>query len=156
MKLSPNKLTPAWRRATSSLGFTMAEMMITMTLFSLVVIAMVSLQIFGLKVYKLSETKLIATTGGRQLMDKIRDPIRSGNTVMVGYYNTSFTAIPDGSAQIGNALLISSLPLGSVITNNFTVFYQDQTSSSLFRVTNNVRTLITGHVTNNLCFQAED
>src|ERR1700712_3138398 len=106
MKLSSNKFASASRRATSPLGFTLAEMMVTMTLFSLIILAMVGLQIFGLKVYKLSETKLVATTGGRQLMDKIRDPIRSGNTVMVGYYTNSFTAIPDGSQQIGNALLI--------------------------------------------------
>ena len=156
MKISQNRFLPARCQQTSLLGFTLAEMMIAMSLFSMVILAMVGLQIFGLKVYKLSETKLIATTGGRQLMDKIRDPIRSGNTVIVGFYTTSFRAIPDGSAQIGNALLISQLPVGSVITNNFTIFYQDQASSSLYRVTNNVTTLVTGHVTNNLCFQAED
>jgi len=156
MKILSFQLKRYGHRRPAILGFTLVEVMISMSIFSLIVIAMVSLQIFGLKVYKLSETKLIATTGGRQLMDKIRDPIRAGSTVVVGLYNNSFSPIPTGSSQIGNALLVSSFPIGSTNTSNCVVFYQDQAASRLCMVTNNIMTVVATHITNNLCFQAED
>ena len=46
-------------------GFTMVEIMIAMAIFVLMVGAMVSLQIFGLRVYTLAATKITATTSGR-------------------------------------------------------------------------------------------
>jgi prepilin-type N-terminal cleavage/methylation domain-containing protein len=143
------------RRQPKLAGFTLAEMMIALAVFSLAMIALVGVQIFGLKVYTLSSTKLIATTGGRQLLDKLRDPIRSGNTVIVGNYNNSFSPIANGSPQVGNAVLIS-LVTNSVSTNNSIVFYHDNATGTLCSVQNNDTTVIANNVTNNLCFQAED
>jgi Tfp pilus assembly protein PilV len=156
MKFSSAKFTENRTRHTARLGFTLGEMMVTVGIFSIVVLAMLFVQIFGLRVYQLSSTKLIATTEGRQVMDKIRDPIRSANTVAVGFYTNSFTPIPSGS-QIGNAILISLLT-NSVVTNNYIIFYQFAASNQLCCVTssNNVPTVVANYVTNNLCFQTED
>jgi Tfp pilus assembly protein PilV len=156
MKLLTGKLASARCGWAAQTGFTLAEMMIMLAVFSLAMIAMIGVQIFGLKVYTLSSSKMIATADGRQLLDKMRDPIRSANTVVVGFYNNnSFTAVTNGSPQIGNAILIS------MVTNAFTaqnsiVFYHDMASSSLRIVTNNGNTVLANSITNDFCFQAED
>jgi prepilin-type N-terminal cleavage/methylation domain-containing protein len=156
MKLLTDKLVSPRCGQAAQTGFTLAEMMIALAVFSLAMIAMIGVQIFGLRVYTLSSSKMIATTGGRQLLDKMRDPIRSANTVVVGFYNNnSFTSVTNGAPQIGNAILIS------MVTNAFTaqnsiVFYHDMASSSLRIVTNNGNTVLANSITNDFCFQAED
>jgi prepilin-type N-terminal cleavage/methylation domain-containing protein len=154
MNISSDFFEPGHTRRALQRGFTLAEIMITLAIFSLAMLAMVSVQIFGLKVYTLSSTKLIATTGGRQLLDKIRDPIRSGSTVVVGNYSTSFSPISNGSPQIGNALRISSAT-NAYTAQNSTVFYHDA-ANSLRVVANNVDTVVANNITNSFCFQAED
>ena len=159
MKLLPDKFMLNRVRRTARLGFTLAEVMITMAVFTLVILAMVTVQIFGLKVYNLSSTKLIASTAGRQMLDKIRDPIRAANYVYVGIYSNSFSAIPDGSLQVGNAIQICS-PSNSVNANPCVIFYQNSASNTIcFIDTNGVSTpptVVAENITNNLCFQAED
>ena len=140
-------------------GFTLTEIMVAMAIFSLVIIAMVSVQLFGMRVYTLAATKLIATTGARETLNAMRDRIRSANIVMVGIYNPAnaagFVQITNGLPQIGNALEIQYT--NGVSTNNF-VFYKDPANP-----TNIVCSLINGrldilakYVTNYYCFQAED
>ena len=86
-------------------GFTLLEMMVTVAIFLFVVGAMVSVQIFGLRVYTLSATKLTATAGGREALNTIRDAIRSSKEVYVGIYSGgSFTRITNGAPQIGNRI----------------------------------------------------
>jgi hypothetical protein len=155
MKLLQDMPARQRRRRKNLLGFTLAEMMVTAAIFFLAYIAMVTVQIFGLRVYTLSSTKLIATNGGRKVMNNIRDPIRSASSVIVGFYTNSFSAIPSGSLQIGNAIQIYP-PTNSVVTNNYIIFYQNPASSNLCYVTNNITTVLADFVTNYLCFQAED
>ncbi|HKW28700.1 MAG TPA: prepilin-type N-terminal cleavage/methylation domain-containing protein, partial [Verrucomicrobiae bacterium] len=97
-------------RGTMISGFTLTEIMVAMAIFSLVIIAMVSVQLFGMRVYTLAATKLIATTGARETLNAMRDRIRSANIVMVGIYNPAnaagFVQITNGLPQIGNALEI--------------------------------------------------
>ena len=88
-------------------------------------------------------------------MDKIRDPIRSGSTVVIGNYAGSFSAVSSGSLQIGNALRISSVT-NAYTPQNSIVFYQDAASSTLRVVNNNVTSVVANNITNNICFQAED
>ena len=53
-------------------GFTLAEMLIAMGIFSMVIAAMVAVQLFGMRVYTLAGTKLSATAGCRKALDVIR------------------------------------------------------------------------------------
>ena len=157
MKHSIRQSTPGRRTLIS--GFTLTEIMVAMAVFSLVIIAMVSVQLFGMRVYTLAATKLIATTSARETLNAMRDRIRSANIVMVGTYNPAngagFVQITNGLPQIGNALEIQYT--NAVATNSF-VFYKDPANPK-----NNVCSLINGsvnvlakYVTNYYCFQAED
>ena len=103
-----NRLRRATRRA-----FTLVEMMITVMVFVFVISGMVYTQIFAMRVYTLSATKLNAATGARQALNSMRDEIRSAKIVLVGTYapgaNAYFIQAPINTPQVGNALALSRL-----------------------------------------------
>jgi hypothetical protein len=93
--------------------FTLVEMMISVTVILMTVIALVSAEIYGSRVYILAATKLAAVDGGRDTMDKIRQQVQSAiGPVNIGNYQwsygspTNFQLIPIGQSQVGNALRI--------------------------------------------------
>ena len=74
MKLFKNIQNRARRRNVR--GFTLVEMVITVGVFLFIFVGvMVAVQIFGLRIYTLAATKLVATAGGRQALNQIRDQL---------------------------------------------------------------------------------
>jgi prepilin-type N-terminal cleavage/methylation domain-containing protein len=146
-------------------GFTLVEMMIALGIFVMMITGLVAVQIFGMRISTLASTKLIATTDARETMNAMRDQIRSAQQVYVGTFipsNGTFTQIPLGTPQIGNALqLITTTNLASPY---YTIFYMDPSTNEVFSVTNNPATsnlfdgltLLAQYMTNYLCFDAED
>ena len=153
MKL-PN-FQPNLKNQASRCGFTLVEMMVTAAIFTMLIGAMVSVQIFGMRVYTLAGTKITATTMGRETLNDIRDRIRSCKTIYVGTYsNGTFTSIPIGQNQIGNAVQIfatTNTPVSQTI-----IFYMDPSNNRMNMVSNNVVSLEANYMTNYYCFQAED
>jgi Tfp pilus assembly protein PilV len=137
----------------SASGFTLVEVMVTAGIFIIIIGAMVSTQIFGLRVYTLAATKITATAAGRETLNDIRDRIRSATTVTVGNYsNNTFYAIPDGSLQQGNALQISNSAAAGAL-----VFYQDPVSNVLDMASNGaIISVEAQYMTNTTCFWAEN
>lgn len=136
-------------------GFTLAEMLVTVLVFSFIIAAMVAVQIFGLRIYTLAATKLLASQSGRQTLGDIRDRLRSCKTVYVGIYtNSQFSQIPTGSPQMGNAVQI--FPTEVATGTNFIVFYQDPVNTNICMITNGVIRVTANFVTNFYVFQAED
>ena len=136
-------------------GFTLIEIMVTSAIFLIVVGAMVSVQIFGLRVYTLAGTKITATTSGRETLNDIRDRIRSAKTVLVGTYtNSTFTTITLGQSQIGNAIQI--YPTTNQLASTAVVFYMDPANNLMNMVSNGVVSQEAKYMTNYYCFQAED
>ena len=151
---TPNFQFESKRQITRS-GFTLVEMMVTAAIFTLLIGAMVSVQIFGLRVYTLAGTKITATTLGRETLNDIRDRIRSCKTIYVGTYsNGTFSTIPIGQNQIGNAVQIFAATNTPV--SQTTVFYMDPTKNCIYMVSNNVASIEANYMTNYYCFQAED
>ena len=149
-------------------GFTLVEMYVVMALFTFLVIAIVALQFFAARVYTLAATKLTATAAGRKVMNAIRDQVREGGVVYVGIYNpttATFTNIPRGSLQIGNALMVyTNNPNNPNTTNLGTIFYMNQQASNMCSVVISNGTVLTATVANNIVvyitnyyvFDAED
>jgi prepilin-type N-terminal cleavage/methylation domain-containing protein len=112
----------------SARGFTLVEMMISIGVFSLVILVTVATQIYATRVYTLTATKLNAMTNARMALNDIRDRIRQGQIVNVGNYiwtghnpaGTNFALISDGNMQQGNALMIYP---SATNTTSFTVMY---------------------------------
>jgi prepilin-type N-terminal cleavage/methylation domain-containing protein len=133
MKLSSNPFTRPSR--TTARAFTLVEMLMAVTVFSLLVLATVAVQIYALRVYTLAATKLNATQQARATMNAVRDQVRQARLVYVGNYtNTTgnppadFTPFQDGNLQEGNALMIYP----TLATNSFTLVYLQAQNGSGF------------------------
>ena len=138
-------------------GFSLAELMVASTIFLILVVgAMVSVQIYGLRVYNLAATKIKATAGARETMNDIRDRIRSAYDVNVGVYtNSNFYGITNNQPQQGNAIQI--FPLTNDVSTAV-VFYSDVANSNnvLNMVNNGVVSQEITNMVNYICFQNED
>jgi type II secretory pathway pseudopilin PulG len=162
MKLFKNIQNRARRRNVR--GFTLAEMVITVGVFLFIFTGvMVAVQIFGLRIYTLAATKLVATAGGRQAMNQIRDQIRGGKMVYVGNcsspINSSFALIGTTNSQAGNALIIYP----TTNTTWYSIYYLDTRTTTncliQFNVSNSVTTYtktLAKYVTNQIVFDMED
>ena len=127
MKLFKNIQNRSFRR--NARGFTLAEMMITVVVFLFIFTGVwIAVQIFGLRIYTLAATKLVATAGGRQALNQIRDQIRESKMVYVGNCSSigtsSFSLISTNQAQAGNALIIYP----TTNTTWYSIYYLDTNS----------------------------
>lgn len=149
---SPRQLTGSGRRG----AFSLPELMITLAIFSLLILATVSSQICGLRLYRIADTKLNVTTESRRVLDQVRDEIWSSKLVFVGNGGdiSSFTLVADHAPHVGNALKICA----TTDTNRFVFYYLDATDSSLKRMTSatNLVTVLARNITNQMVFSAED
>jgi prepilin-type N-terminal cleavage/methylation domain-containing protein len=74
----------ARRRAPAgAAGFTLPEMMVTLAIFSMVVLAVVSVNLFGMKMIELTEPKMLADAETRRLFNTFLEDVRSANRVRV-------------------------------------------------------------------------
>lgn len=120
-------------------GFTLAEMLVAVTIFSLVILATIAVQIYAMRVYTLAATKLSATEEARATMNDIRDKVRESRMVYVGDYTLAtgnplvdFSPMTNGDLQEGNALMIYP----NVSTNTFTLVYLQPGNGSSFSTQN--------------------
>jgi prepilin-type N-terminal cleavage/methylation domain-containing protein len=137
-------------------GFSLAELLVASTIFLIFVVgAMVCVQIYGLRVYSLTSTKIKVATGAREAMNDIRDRIRSAYDCNVGNYTSSsgFTSLTNGQSQQGNAIQI--FPTTNILSTAV-YFYQDSANNVLNMVSNNVVSVEVNNMTNYYCFQNED
>lgn len=136
-------------------AFTLPEIMVVMAIFSMLVAGLISGQLFGLRMSRITETRLSSTDNSRKVLTRIRAEILSGKTLVVGNGDAlSFTAVPNNSQQVGNALQIYP----STDTNYFIRYYV-RTNDATFRrmtSTNAISEMLANAVTNRLAFQAED
>lgn len=139
-------------------AFTLVEVVIALAIFIVIIGGMIAVQIFGLRVYTLASTKLIATTDGRETLNAMRDQIRAAQQVYVGTFsNSTFTQVPTGSLQIGNALQLFTTT--NTASTNFIVFYQDPSTNEVVCFSNANpanKWVVAQYMTNYYCFDAED
>lgn len=135
-------------------GASIVEMLLTMSIFGLTVIVVVTSHIVGLKMYNISATKLSASAGARVALNQVRQDVRSAKLLYVGFGGESyFSNAPAGSRQVGNALQIYP----TVNTNSWVRYYTDEGTQTLRRRVSNGSgaEVVTATVTNYLAFQAE-
>jgi type II secretory pathway pseudopilin PulG len=144
----PNRCHRAGVRA-----FTLVEMLYSTFILGFLVAALVSLQIFGIKMGFLATNKMIAVSGALKGMDQIRNSVREAvDTVQIGNYSSGrFSSTTSSSNPIGNALEIPQAD-GSYLT-----FYVDTASNILYQKTANGNlTALASSVTNQQVFEADD
>ena len=93
--LATNPAPPAQARAS-----TLPEMMLSMVVFGMLVMGLVSVNLFGLRENELVNSKLGANDGSRTAFDLLLNEIRGGKQVQIGTgWYTNFVAITNGPQQ---------------------------------------------------------
>ena len=132
-------------------AFTLPELLVAMTIFLLVVVDVVSLQIIGLKMNALAANKLKSTSSSLKVLNQIRNQVLEARSVAVGNGSgTSFTL----TGTSGNALQIYP----SNNTNSYLRFFQSTNTDALYEwnSTNNELWLLAPYITNQMVFETVD
>ena len=117
---------PAW----GGPAFTLVELMISMGIFSMVMLGMISLHIFGQRHDQLVQSKLGASDQSRRAFDRLTEDIRAAKIWSIGNGEFSdFTPIANGTAQQGNAVRLQLTTAAS----NYIVYYFDTGERKLYR-----------------------
>jgi prepilin-type N-terminal cleavage/methylation domain-containing protein len=146
-----------------SRGFTLVEMIMVVGIFLFTFVGvMLGVQVFGLRIYTLEATKLVATQGARTALNAIRDQIREAKNCYVGNCaseaTNAFTLIAVTNIQQGNALIVYP----TTNTSAYVVYYLDTSGSiyglNQFNVTNGqivYTNQLALYITNLVIFDAE-
>ena len=136
-------------------GFTFVEIMIASTMFLMAIAALLTVHIFGLRLFELSKAKMGASDDVRTSLAYFLDEVRSNQLILVGTGNvSSFVGISSGSAQVGNA--IQMYPTNNPASTTFVRYYL--ASNQLMRITNGQITpkLLVHSVSNVNVFAGQD
>jgi prepilin-type N-terminal cleavage/methylation domain-containing protein len=140
----------------SRAAFTLPELLITITLFVLLVGAILCAHLFGLRMSGLTEAKLIASASARQALGKMAEEIRNCTSTSVGDVTTNgvFVELLDGVPQTGSALLVQP----TTNDTDFVVYFVNPADQSFRRTTSvpGTTTIVARSVTNAAAFRAQD
>jgi type II secretory pathway component PulJ len=131
-------------------GFTIVEMMFATGIFTLVMGSVLILYVFSARATSAVNRQFDINNGARVVNLMVKE-IKSAQTVAVQSYDgSSFSAIPNGSAQQGNALMLT-IPSG---TNTLQVWYWRNLSGQIYRASLNTgrSKLFLSNVTNTAPF----
>ena len=127
--------------------------MVASAVFSLTVMGFVYCQMFGMRQDQLVNSKIGASEQARLSFNELANDIRAAKIWQIGNGNlSSFTGIPLGTNQRGNALKLSM----TADTNQYYLYYFNTTN--LFRGHSGSTTVrcLAKYLTNTMYFQAQD
>jgi hypothetical protein len=123
MKLFPHK--PKLFRA-----FTFVEAIVASAVFVMATAGTLTAMAFGLDLYKITRAKLGASDDARQTLMKLVRDVQTALVIQVGNGSlNTFSEIPNGQRQEGNAVLIYR----STLTNDWIKYYYDPSDLLLKR-----------------------
>lgn len=143
------------RDARSRWAFTLSELMIAMSIFTMVIGGVIYTHIVGWRLNQWTMAKLGASDQSRQAFGKLQDEIRTAKSIRIGDgTSTTFTAIADGSTQQGTALEIYPTTNAA----SYIRYYMLTNSGELRRVQTGVtgNRLVSQYLTNSILFRYED
>ena len=143
------------RSRSPRLGFTLPEILIALTVFLLVIAAVLLAHLYGLQMFRLTNTKLIVTQWSRETAENLTDQIHACSSAQVVNITTngSLGALLDGEAQQGNGLLIYP----TADTNSYTLYFVNLADQTFRRTDQPGGTVkLADSVTNTLAFSAQD
>lgn len=144
------------RSARRQQALTLVEMMITTSIFGMVVAGFIALQLFGMRQSQLVESKLGASDQSRKLLEKMGWELRAAKEWDIGNVGgIVFTEVANGQPLRGNGIRIYPL---SNNTNTYVQYYFNTNTRTLLRRQSGMITakVIATELTNNMSFQAED
>jgi len=139
----------------SEQALTITELMITMTILMMVMAAIISSHLFGLRFFEITKAKLVASDDARRCLSRMVSEIRGAKDILIGDGSlSSFTRAADGTVQQGGALQIYP----TTNTNYYIRYYYSGDDGKLRRTTNGstYTNLMASSVTNSVIFTSED
>jgi prepilin-type N-terminal cleavage/methylation domain-containing protein len=136
-------------------GFTLPELLIAVAVFALVLTGVVFAHLFGLNMFRITETTLTATDDTRKVIGKMAHEIRTCKTTSVGNVNAGvFAALLDGEQQQGTALMIRP----TTNSANFIIYFVNPSDQTFRRTTSTPGSamVLAESITNSLVFRAQD
>ena len=109
-------------------AYTLAEMMVAMSVFSLVIAAVLACHLAGLEFNEFVRPKVQNAQYARQTLSRIIEQVRCAISIQVGAgTKTSFTPVGPNQPQVGNALRIYP----TTNATPYIYYYQDSFNSTL-------------------------
>lgn len=136
-------------------GFTLAELLVAITVFTMLLGGIMFAHLFGLSMFQITETKLNATADARKLIGTMANEIRGSSSVLVGNITSGmFVAKLPGQKQEGSGLLI--YPTGS--TSNFIVYFVNPSDRTFRRTTSTPGSsvIVAESITNAIVFSVQN
>ena len=136
-------------------AFTITEMMIALSVVLLVMAAVTSIFVYGLKTVEFIKPKLSASDEARKAVSLFTHEVRCAHIVRIGNGNlTSFTEVPPDTRQIGSAIQIYP----NTNQTDFVRYYWDATDRKLKRTVDGSTAVqvVANSVSNQMVFTAED
>lgn len=135
-------------------AFTLAEVMVAMAVFLMMILGVLTVHIFGLKMNQLVRAKLGASDEARRAISKMVGEIRSAGVVRIG--NGTLTSFTEASGlQQGNAIQIFPVKTNKT---DFIRYYWDTVDKRLKRTVNGGAAVmvVANSITNSMLFTAEN
>lgn len=145
----------AARTLRSLAAFTLPEMMIAMSILTLVLAGVLASHLFGVRLLEITKAKLGASDEARKALGDFITEIRSAKMIQIGSGGvSSFTEVADGAPQQGSAVQIYT----TTNTSFYIRYFLDATARRLMRVTtgNSASTVVANCITNTQVFTSED
>ena len=142
-------------RRQSRHAYTIAELMVTMTIVLLVMAGLLSAHFFGLRLFELTKAKLGASDEARAAISTLIQEIRSAKLLRIGDGSlATFTEVGVDSLQKGSAIQV--YPTSN--TNNYVRYFWDASDKKLKRTTNGATyvSVVANSISNQLVFTSED
>lgn len=136
-------------------AFTIPELMVALTIFSFVTVGVIFAHLYGLTMFRITETSLTATTAARQVAGKLTDEIRRCNNALIGNVkNGVFVALLNGEKQEGSGLAIYPTSNAS----NYVIYFVNPADQTLRRTTDKASStvILARSITNAIVFRAEN
>lgn len=138
-----------------SLAYTLTEIMVTMAIIVMVLGAVISCHLMGLRLFELTKAKLGASDDARRAIGLMVSEIRSAKFVRVGSGDLAdFKEVGVNTPHVGNAMQVYA----TTNTNFWVRYFLDSSDQKLKRATNGSSTaaVIASSISNQVVFSAED
>lgn len=140
-------------------AFTLPELMVALTVFSFVVTGVIYAHLYGLSMFRITETSLQATASARKVAARLTDEIRACNDVLIGDVKlvggtNKFVGLLNGEVQQGNSVMIYP----TTDLSKYIVYFVNAADQTLLRTTEQPGSavILAQSVTNTIAFRAEN
>ena len=138
-----------------ALAYTLTEVMVTMAVMMMVMAAVISCHLLGLRMYELTKAKLGASDDARKAISLIISEVRSAKNVRVGSGDAaSFKEVGLDTPHVGSSIQVYA----STNTNNWVRYFWDMSDQKVKRVNSagSPVQVVASSISNEMVFSVED